>query len=146
MGISQWNKSALWKNGYGTELGSSLFFAEDIFGGQFCIRNGAVSYFEPETGEFTAVAATVEDWARWILEEPEVRTGAPIAQAWQRKHGPLKPGKRLLPSVPFVLGGQYEIGNLYEIEDVEGMCFRASIASQLNGVPDGATVELDLKK
>ena len=145
LGISQWNANALWKNNYKMDLSGVLCFAEDVFGGQFCAKDDAVSYFEPETGELTTVANSIDDWARWILDEHELKTGAPIAHAWQRKHGPLKPGKRLLPSVPFVLGGKYVIENLYEIDDVEGMRFRASIANQLEGVPDGANIQLSLK-
>jgi hypothetical protein len=146
LGILQWNNEALWMSEYKTNLGGVVFFAEDIFGMQFCIRNDAVNSFDPETGEFKIIALNLEDWSRWIWEDTKTRTGWPMAHFWQLKQGLLKPGMRLLPKVPFVLGGQFSIENLYEFNDVEGMRFRASIANQLRDCPDGSKVVLNIKR
>ncbi len=145
LGIFQWNNAALWMSEYKTDLGGVVFFAEDIFGMQFCIKNDAVNSFDPETGELKVIAASLEDWCRWIWEDTKTRTGWPIAHFWQLKQGALKSGMRLLPKVPFVLGGQFAIENLYELNDVEGMRFRASIANQLRDCPDGSKVVLNIK-
>jgi hypothetical protein len=139
-GILQWNDSEAWKATYTFALGQSVFFAEDIFGVQFCIRANSVQSFDPETGHFTKIADTLEGWARWILEDHRVRTGWPLAHQWQEQHGPLLPGMRLLPKVPFMCGGEFSVTNLYELQDVDGMRFRASIANQLIGVPDGTKI------
>ncbi|MGB7748669.1 MAG: SMI1/KNR4 family protein [Verrucomicrobiia bacterium] len=146
LGIFQWNNEALWMSEYKTNLGGVVFFAEDIFGMQFCIKNDAVNSFDPETGEFKVIAPSLEDWSRWIWEDTKTRTGWPVAHFWQLKQGVLKPGMRLLPKVPFVLGGQFAIENLYELNDVEGMRFRASIANQLRDCPDGSKVVLNIKR
>ena len=131
---------------YKTNFCGVVFFAEDIFGMQFCIKNDAVNSFDPETGEFKVIAPSLEDWSRWIWEDTKTRTGWPVAHFWQLKQGVLKPGMRLLPKVPFVLGGQFAIENLYELNDVEGMRFRASIANQLRDCPDGSKVVLNIKR
>jgi hypothetical protein len=146
LGILQWNNSSVWRAEYKVDLGESVFFAEDVFGVQFCIRDNFVQSFDPETGRFTKTADTLESWARWILEDHKVRTGWPLAHQWQTLHGALLPGTRLLPKVPFVCGGQFSTENLYALKDVHGMCFRASIANQLVGVPDGAKIVLKIQR
>jgi hypothetical protein len=78
VGNRQWNKRGLWRSNYKTDLADVVFFAEDVFGTQFCIRNDAVNLFDPETGEFKVIAATIKDWAQWIFEDPKVRTGWPL--------------------------------------------------------------------
>jgi hypothetical protein len=144
LGIVEWNDESLWRNQYVEDLAGALFFAEDLFGGQFCIRDGEVWTFEPETGAFEQMSPTIGDWGLEILADSDLRTGRPLADEWRTKEHALQTGRRLLPKRPFVLEGKYEIDNLYSIGDVEGMRFRASIANQIRDVPDGSTVEIKL--
>jgi hypothetical protein len=146
LGIFQWNNAALWRSEYKADLGVVVFFAEDIFGVQFCIKDDSVNSFNPETGEFKVIAASLEDWSGWVMEDSKTRTGWPLAHFWQLRQGALKLGTRLLPKVPFVLEGRFEIENLYELNDVEGMRFRASIANQLRDCPDGSKVVLKVQR
>ena len=76
----------------------------------FTIR---VCTFDPETAQLTEMAGSLEDWAQAILEEFDVQTGYPLGNEWQTQHQPLSPGTRLLPKTPFVVGGQFEVDNLY---------------------------------
>jgi hypothetical protein len=78
---------------------------------------------------------------RRIVDDFNVSTGFPIAHRWQELHGPLAAGRRLLPKVPFVLGGEYAVENLYAGRAVEGMRVRGHLATQLVGLPDGAPIE-----
>lgn len=80
------------------------FFAEDVFGGRFCIKNSKVYTFDPETGSLEYLADDIESWAQILLSDYEVLTGYPLAHQWQKQNGQLAAGKRLLPKVPFVLG------------------------------------------
>lgn len=146
LGIFQWNIATVWKADYKIDFKKAIFFAEDVFGVQFCILNDVINSFDPETGEFKVVAKSLEEWAGWILDDSKTRTGWPLAHFWQLKQGPLKAGVRLLPKVPFVLGGEFSIENLYFLNDAEGMRFRASIANQLQDCPDGTKVVLDIKR
>lgn len=146
LGVLQWNEAALWRSEYKADLRGTVFFAEDIFGTQFCIKDDVINSFDPETGDLTVIAQNLEDWSRWIFEDAKTRTGWPLAHLWKQREGPLKRGTRLLPKVPFVLGGQFEVENLYALDDVEGMRFRASIANQLKDCPDGSKVVLDIKR
>lgn len=80
------------------------------------------------------------------IASPAIETGYPLASEWQALHGPLPEGKRLLPKIPFVLGGAYDVDNLYAADALAGMKFRADIWKQLRDLPEGAKVELRIVK
>lgn len=62
-GLSEWNSQELWRSEYADLVEGCFFFAEDIFGGQFCVANGKICTFDPETGQLAELANTIEDWA-----------------------------------------------------------------------------------
>ncbi|MBC7351479.1 MAG: SMI1/KNR4 family protein [Thermogutta sp.] len=144
LGVIQWNEAGLWKEEYHADLGEVIFFAEDVFGNQFAIRSGGVWFFDAETGDLEFIAESLDEWARLVVGNPEYWTGYPLLQQWQAKHGTLPAGERLAPKLPFVLGGGYEVENLYSVNDVEGMRFRGSLARQIRDVPDGAQIRIKL--
>jgi len=96
--------------------------------------------FDPETGEATRVAGSLEGWARAVLDDHELLTGYPLAHRWQVERGPIPAGSRLVAKVPFACGGDFEIENLALLGAVEGMRARAQIANQLRELPDGARI------
>lgn len=63
---------------------------------------------------------------------------------WQEQNGQLPVKKRLLPKIPFVVGGEFVLDNLHLVDAVEGMKFRADIASQIKDLPDGAQIKFDI--
>lgn len=140
--ITAWNKADGWKAGYDSFTRELFFFAEDIFGVQFGLRDGDVFLFDPETGEASLFANDCEEWAGKILAEYEFHTGYPIAHRWQIENGPIPFGYRLIPRIPFVLGGAFALSNLALMECATAMRLRASIASQIAGFPDGTKVKL----
>jgi hypothetical protein len=100
--------------------------------------------FDPETGSLAYLANDIESWAQILLSDYEVLTGYPLAHQWQEQNRQLPAGKRLLPKVPFVLSGEFVLDNLYLADAVEGMRFRADIASQIKELPDGAQIRLNI--
>ena len=138
--VQQWNSHDLWRYSYGDLAKELFFFAEDAFGVQFALHAGSVVIFEPETGNVEELAEGIEGWADKILADYANLTGYPLAHEWQVQHGRLLPGKRLLPKRPFVLGGDYSVGNLYALDAADGMRLRGDLAVQLKDLPDGATV------
>ena len=142
MDLDHWNAPTLWRDAYGELAKDCVFFAEDIFGGQFCLWGKAVYFFEPETGEREVVASTLEGWAGLVLDEYAALLGWPLAHTWQLEHGALLPGKRLVPKKPFVLGGEYALDNLQVADAVEAMRLRGSIALQIKDMPDGTKVSV----
>ena len=142
VGLQAWNAAAAWRDSYGDLLDGIFFFAEDVFGGQFGIRDDEIVTFEPEAGDIELMAHNLDDWAGRILSDYSQLTGYPLAHAWQSAHGPIPPGKRLLPKRPFILGGPFDEGNLFAVDAIKGMRYRGDLWQQLRDLPDGAQVRL----
>src|SRR5689334_16786137 len=49
VGMENWNAGDGWRSCYGGMADAGLFFAEDVFGGQFCITKDGICTFDPET-------------------------------------------------------------------------------------------------
>ena len=142
MDFERWNSESLWRCDYGEITNGYIFFAEDIFGEQFAMSHDGIFRFSPETAEYELLAESLEGWAGIILNDYEVETGYELASQWQKQNRPLDLGQRLLPKTPFILGGEYEVSNLYALDAVLGMKLRADIWNQVKNLPDGAKVEL----
>lgn len=140
--LAEWNDRNLWRVEYENLTEGLFFFAEDIFGVQFSIQQDCIVSFDPESGEIKRIAGDVEEWAGVILCDFRLLTGFPIAHDWQQQNGALQSGKRLLPKIPFILGGQYESSNLVAVDAVEGMRYRGQLWRQIRDLPDGAQVRL----
>jgi len=139
--IGQWNSPERWKTAYEGLADDFVFFAEDTFGSQFGIHGEQIWTFDPETAQARVIASSVEDWADQLLSNYEVLTGYPVIHAWQRAHGALPPGHRLVPKRPFVLGGEFDAANVYSLDAVEGMLVRAELALQIKNMPDGSRIK-----
>jgi hypothetical protein len=145
-GLEAWNADSLWRNGYEDLAEGLLFFAEDILQDQFCLslKQSGVHRFYAETGQTEAIAKSLEEWAGVILSGYRNETGWPFIHDWQEKNGPLPHGKRLMPKTPFFLGGEYQIGNLWAGNALDGMRLKADLAMQTRDVSDGAPVRLNI--
>lgn len=138
--LLDWNRESGWRATYCGMADGLFFFAEDVLGGQFALMEDQVLTFDPETGERAACASSLEDWADQLFADVEVWTGSPLAEAWQTANGPLPYDKRLVPKIPFILGGDYSIENLYLLDSKLGMKVRGDLAVQVRDLPDGAQV------
>ncbi|WP_436500231.1 hypothetical protein [Actinokineospora sp. HUAS TT18] len=141
---AEWNSTGLWRGLYPDLPAGITFFAEDVFGEQFYIGSRGISRFNPETGESEAVADSLDGWAESVLGDHRSATGWPLARGWQQQNGALPVGRRLLPKIPFVANGPFELTNLYSADAIEGMRFRADLARQLRDLPDGATIRFNV--
>ena len=142
MSIQVWNDSSLWRGWYQDQTDGLFFFAEDVFGGQFAIKEDQIVSFDPESGEIEVIAQSIEEWASKLLLNYDLLTGFSAAHSWQLTHGPIPEGKRLLPKRPFILGGAYEESNLFAIDAVKGMQYRGELWQQIRDLPDGAQIRL----
>ncbi|MCC5953162.1 MAG: SMI1/KNR4 family protein [Acidimicrobiia bacterium] len=140
MSLELWNAPDLWRRDYDVLTAGLVFFAEDVFGGQFALSDDGVGVFDPETGDVEAIAPDLSSWAAVVMGDYDLLTGYPIAHDWQVLHGPLVEGERLVPKLPFVTGGAFEVGNLYASDAVEGMRARAHLAIQIRDLPDGTQI------
>ena len=147
MTLEEWNSETLWRSAYEDLAQNLFFFAEDVFGDQFCLSKMEVGVlrFDAERGEASVMADSIEEWANSILTNYEVETGWPLAQEWQAQHGPLQLGTRLQPKIPFVYGGEYNLENLWAGDAVKGMLFKGEVALKVRNVPDGTPVKMEIK-
>jgi hypothetical protein len=114
--LLRWNSPDLWRHKYGPDADNLFFFAEDIFGYQFCFSGNRVGRFDPETGSVDDICRTIEKWASIICQDFEFHTGYRIAHEWQAAKGPVSEGNRLVPIIPLITKeGAYELSNFYEV-------------------------------
>ena len=146
MSFQKWNSKHLWRAGFPELEKDVYFFAEDVFGMQFCFKNNEIFLFDGETFKFDLLAKSIEEWAEIILKRHDYYTGYSLAHKWQEMNGSLKINKRLGPITPFFLGGKFSVENLNEIDSSELMRFRASLYKQSKNLPDGTKVKLIIKK
>ena len=144
IGIIEWNAPELWKSKYDVDLASHTFFAENIFGEQYSLKQDRVYHFDPETGEAKCVAEDLSDWASMVLHKPDFHVGHSLAHAWQSKYRSLANGERLLPKQPFVLQGEFNVENLLAKSDVDGMIIRSKLANEIAKLPEGARIKFEL--
>lgn len=140
--VIEWNRHDLWRFEYEGLVDGLFFFAEDVFGVQFAIQGDLIVSFDPESGEIKNIADTLDGWAELILNNYPMMSGYPLAHAWQQLNGVLPMGKRLLPKIPFILGGQFEVNNLVAVDAVDGMRYRGELWRQLRDLPDGTQIRL----
>jgi hypothetical protein len=141
--LRRWNEPETWCGAFSEMIPrDELFFAQDVFGNQFSLGTGGVSVFYPEFGQFEPLASSVAGWAELFLADWRGFSGYELSHAWQVRNRPLAEGERLIPKVPFVLGGKYDVGNLYAGDIIDAMRFRASLARQVANFPDGTLVRI----
>jgi hypothetical protein len=143
-GIVDWNMPGLWKHEYSSFVDLGLCFAEDIFGNQFCIKDGSVFSFDVETGNLKQIASSLDDWAGLILGNDRFWTGWPIAQQWSEIHGAFPLHKRFHAATPFCCGGSYGLENLRPIDAGEMMAGWGSFATQIRNIPEGDQFQLKI--
>src|SRR3954471_7120400 len=139
-GLADWNSPGLWKADYRGLADHVFCFAEEIFGRQFVACDGRIAIFEPETGDLEIVAASLEEWAAKMLLDYRRMTRWIFAHDWQRLHGRLASRHRLLAKTPFVLGGEYAIANLAELDSVRVMKALGNLAHQIHDLPNGSKI------
>lgn len=143
-GILEWNDLNGWRNVYQDVVSpEDLCFAHDLFGGQFVITKSGVIHMDPETGHVMPYADSIEGWAERLLDHYAEDTAWGLGHEWQMIHGSLPPHMRLLPKLPFVLGGEYEVENLIAVECHEAMNYWGQLYNAIKGVSDGEVVTLD---
>jgi hypothetical protein len=142
-GVYEWNDLTGWRRHYRTVMADEyLCFAQDLFGLQFAISNAGVIRLNPETGKVTFYARSIEEWAERLLENYAEDTGWPLAHEWQLIHGFLPANLRLLPKLPFVLGGEYEVENLVALDCQQVMDYWGKLYEAIRNLPDGQAISL----
>ncbi|MEV6736403.1 hypothetical protein AB0N14_05400 [Streptomyces sp. NPDC051104] len=141
--IGSWNDRNRWLDAYGALQPNLVFFAEDVFGGQFGTDGTRIYSFNPETAKLTELASSLPDWTERVLDDYAYLTGYPVAHEWQSRHGAIPVGHRLTPRIPFVFGGNYDADNMVLTESAAAMRYWGGIANAIARVSDGTQLRFD---
>lgn len=140
--LLNWNAPQGWRAEYPDVDTRVIFFASDLFGAQYGVREAGVVRFEPEEGKTVEHSESISAWAKAVLADPALETGWELGHEWQLRYGALRQGHRLLPRVPFILGGDYTPDNLVSVQADEAMRIWAALARQVSLVSDGTAVSV----
>jgi len=130
---------------YGKLSEGKTFFGQDVFGNQFAFSNEGVVMFNIETANVEFLATNFEDWLRVLSEDTDYLTGRHLLKKWNAKNKPLEFGQRLCAKKPFIIGGEYDLENLYAQYFPTYLSSNANIARQVHNAPDGTQVILKVE-
>ena len=143
LNVVEWNRFETWKSSYlYHDLTKVICFGLNIFGDQFCFDSEGFGRLDAETAEIERLGDNLEEWAETIMAEPDYYLGWSIGREWQKRNGPLGSNMRLVPKIPFILGGKFEVDNLYCLDAMKSMQMRGEICTQLHEHPDGSTITI----
>lgn len=144
IGAIDWNLSTCWREEYGVLIDQrAFFFAEDVFGNQFGLLDNCFVFMDAETGALKHMGCSLDEWADKVMENWRSWTGFDLAHQWQERFGPIVDGNRLMPKIPFVLGGPMDLDNLASCSSIAIMRLRGHIAIQVRDVPEGGTIRIN---
>jgi hypothetical protein len=134
---------AAWEGGeafhrlYAAVSPGEIPFAQDCFGDQFLLREGAVLRLFAETGEMEEIAGSLDDFLSAVQDDIEGYLNVQRAD--------LAPGQLILAYPPFcVEGSESEVG-LSNLPAIEVIRFHATVAKQLRDVPEGARIKFNVQ-
>lgn len=133
------------KDIYKSKVEGFFFFAEDLFGHLFAFRDSKVFLFFIDAAEYKFVADCFEDWVNIVMDDPDYYLGYTFVQnADPQTIKKLGEGYRMGATMPFVLGGAYNMENLRLKNYKENLEFSAFIAHQISDVPDGTPIQFKI--
>ena len=139
-----WEGTQAFHELYPAVLPSDVPFGEDCMGDQFLLREGVVFRLAAETGALEEVASSVEEFLADVeADAVETLQMHPLLQ-FEAEVGRLHPGQLLSAMPPFCMAESGEGVSLRAISANERRSFLASLAKQLEDVPDGGTVTFEL--
>lgn len=144
--LEEWNSMSLWRRSYEYLMPKMVFFAEDVFGGQFVVAPGGVVYsFNPETAAVSRFSERISRWQDDVIEDWNYATGYSVAHEWQMRNGSLPSGHRLVPRIPFSIGGEFTPDNMILVEAVAAMKYWANFALAVSKLQDGSQLRFNPK-
>ncbi|MSP61151.1 MAG: SMI1/KNR4 family protein [Myxococcales bacterium] len=146
-GLRAWNAPATWRDAYARLTDGLVFFAEDAFGDQYGYsgRGGEVVRFDAELGRREQVADSFGHWLDAVLTHPEAMLPLDVVAAQAALGKRLRPGNQLFAYPPLFSVEAAEGVDLGHVDAIEAMRFRGALAVQLQGLPPGTQVKIDLE-
>lgn len=132
---------------YGAIAKGLLSFGQDIFGNQFAfdLLGKEIMFFNIETGEKEILSKDFDSWLDVLFNKLDYFTGYKLASAWCAENQ-LNFNQRLCPKMPFILGGNYTLDNLYVGTFPDFIKSSANIARQVYNLPEGTNFKITIKQ
>jgi len=124
---------------------SDVPFAEDALGDQFLVRDELVFRLHGETGELEALGVDLAGFDSAARADPVEYLALQPLEQFRAEGGSLEPGQLLSVYPPFCVKESASGVSFRAISAAERLAFLASLAAQLQGVPDGAVIDFDVK-
>jgi hypothetical protein len=120
-------------------------FGQDLFGNQFCFNklDGKIVFFNVEIGDRVVIADNFLGWIEEIYKRFDYYVAMNLLESWT-SNNKLENSQRLCPKKPFVIGGVYELNNLYAGTFPASLRAYSNIARQLYDLPDGTKIEIKI--
>jgi hypothetical protein len=119
-------------------------FGKDVFSNQYVFYTDGVGILYIESGEIEYISKDFDEWLSIIKDDMDYYTGLSLSTKWSKLNGKLKYNESLSPKTPFILGGEYEIENLYNQDSISNLIFFSNLAKQIYELPNGAQIKFDV--
>lgn len=143
--LQHWNDQSIWKDGYGGMADDLFCFAQDLFGTQFAVVDGArVIMMDAESGIRHDVGDSLDEWAAWLLSDPDLNGHAQTARGWQDQFGAMDVTERLVHRRPLVLGGEHVVENVKVTDGLRLLRSLGPLAVAMRDLPDGTPISFSI--
>ena len=143
--IGDWNEYSLWKKFFPEDkLKEVYFFADNILSYQYGIYDEKVVMLNPEDSSLEIVASSLDEWFSVIKSDKVTYLYSDILEEWESRNGKILLGEKLIPSIPFIIGGDYELDIFIKCTELEAMRYYSQYAKTLYKLPDGNVVKLKI--
>lgn len=98
----------------------------------------------PEDSSLEIIASSLDEWFSIIKSDKVTYLYSDILEEWESRNGKILLGEKLIPSIPFIIGGDYELDNFIKCTELEAMRYYSQYAKTLYKLPDGNVVKLKI--
>jgi hypothetical protein len=131
-------------NFYPNLLSNDVPFAHDCMADQFFLRDGFVYKLYCETGEIENLEVTLAGFFNEVAKDPIEFLGLHPLLQYQNTGGTLQLGEVLHAFPPFCIKASSNGVSLKAIPVNEALEFLADFSAQINAVPEGASIQVDV--
>ncbi|QLB12915.1 hypothetical protein EV697_102415 [Bisgaardia hudsonensis] len=117
-----------------------FFFSDNVLGEGFCFKGYEIGRFDFETCEFEFIASNMENFIKSLFSDFNYFSAYSIGITWQRYYRKIGFDEVLMPKIPFVLGGDYDVNNLYLSTINKGLRIKNELYNKVKNINDGERV------
>lgn len=122
-----------------------FFFADSVLGDGFCFFENKIFKYDFESGDLELMGESLLDFSRELIKEYNYYTGYSLLKEWEKANNiTLSFNQVLMPIMPFSLGGEFDISNLYQSDISIGITEKINLNNQIKTLNDGDVVKINL--